>query len=194
MKTACAPSICLLFLLSWPATGVAQSDRSAPSSIPDHVIYGELFHRVAMFAKRTDAAQKQGKDRSNLRQLIRKHAGLDEEQGQLLEHIALQCERDVAAQDARAKALIDTFHAQFPYRIVNKGSPAGSPPSELRSLWEQRTNAILLGRERLHSALGDDAFAKFDQLQRSRAVREIRQVVPRDVGNVPGHRRHYAAQ
>ena len=149
MKTACALTICLLSLLSLPVVAVAQSGRSAPSSIPDHVIYWELFHRVAAFAKRADAAQKQGKDRSNLRQLIRKHAGLDEEQGQLLEHIALQCERDVAAQDAKAKALIDKFHAQYPYRIVNKGSPPPSPPSELRSLWEQRTNAILVGRDRL---------------------------------------------
>jgi len=192
MKTSSALTMCLLSLLALPVAAVAQSGRPAPSTIPDDVVYWGLFHRVALFAKRAEAAQKQGTDRSNLRQLIRKQAGLGEEQGQLLEQIALQCEKDVAAQDAKAKTIIDRFHAQFPYRIVNKGSPPPRPPSELTALWEQRKNAILVGRDRLHSALGDDVFARFDQYQKSRALQQIKQVEARDVGNVPGHRRHYA--
>jgi hypothetical protein len=192
MKTLSALTMCLS-LLALPVAAVAQSGRAAASDIPDHVVYWELFHRVAMFAKKADAAQKQGLDRSNLRQLIRKQAGLDEEQGQLLEQIALQCEKDVTAQDAKAKVIIDKFHAQFPNRLVSKSSPPPQPPSELKSLWDQRTNAILLARERLHSALGDTAFAKFDQDQKARALQKIKPLTPTDVGNVPGHRRHYSA-
>jgi len=191
MNIARTLTICLLSLLSLPVAAVAQSSSAAPSSIPDHIIYWDVFHRVAQYASMATAAAAQGQDRSSLRQMIRIQAGLDETQGQLLEQIALQCERDVAAQDAQAKVLLDTFHAQNPYRLLNKGSPPPSPPSTLRSLWDQRTNAILLGRDRLHSALGDTAFARFDQFQKARALQQIKQM-PVDPGNVPVHQRYSA--
>jgi hypothetical protein len=189
MKTLSAVGLCVWSLLSLSVTAAAQPTRS-PSTIPDHVIYWELFHRVAVYAHKADAAQRQGIDRSGLKQLVRRRAGLDEERGQMLEQIALQCEREVVATDAKARALIDGFHAEHPYRLVNKNSPPPSPPSELRTLSQQRIDAILLGRDRLHSALGDEVFAKFDEDQRAHAQRSTRPVATIDVGNVPGHKRH----
>jgi hypothetical protein len=185
-----ALGVCLLSVLSLSATALAQSVRTSPSAIPDHVVYWELFHRVAAYAHKADAAQRQGKDRSNLKQLVRRRAGLDEEHGQMLEQIALQCEHAVLATDAKARAIIDRFHVEHPYRLVNKNSPPPSPPSELRTLSRQRVDAILLGRDRLHSALGDEAFAKFDRDQQAHAQRTTKPVATVDVGNVPGHTRH----
>lgn len=188
--TLSALGICLLSSLLLAVPVAAQPAGASRPAIPDHVIYWELFHRVAVYAHKADAAQRQGKDRSGLRQLVRRRAGLDEERGQMLEQIALQCERDVVATDARARAIIDKFHADHPYRLMNKNSRPPSPPSELRRLSQQRVDAILLGRDRIHSALGDEAFAKFDQEQRAHAQRSTRPVATLDVGNVPGHKRH----
>jgi hypothetical protein len=194
MKTLSAVAICLLSSLSLAVPVAAQPAGAPRSAIPDHVVYWELFHRVAVYAHKADAAQRQGKDRSGLRQLVRRQAGLDEEHGQMLEQIALLCERDVVATDAKARTIIDKFHAEHPYRLVNTNSPPPSPPSELRTLSQQRMDAILLGRDRLHSALGDEAFAKFDQDQRAHAQRSTRPVATIDVGNVPGHKRHVSTR
>jgi hypothetical protein len=193
MKTARAVSVLLLALLSLPVGALAQTDGAASPAIPDHVVYWQLFHRVAVYAHRADAAQRQGQDRSNLRQLVRKRAGLDVEHGQLLEQIALQCERDVAATDSKARVIIDKFHAEHPYRLQNKATPPPSAPSELKALSQQRIDLILSGRERLRSVLGETAFAKFDQEQRAHAEETTRPLTAADVGNVPGHKRHVTA-
>jgi hypothetical protein len=193
MKTARAVSVWLMVLLLMPVVALAQSNGAASHVIPDHVVYWEVFHRVAVYAHRADAAQRQGQDRSNLRQLVRRRAGLDAEHGQMLEQIALQCERDVAATDAKARAIIDKFHADHPYRLQNRSTPPPSAPSELKVLSQQRIDLILSGRERLRSALGEAAFVKFDQEQQEHAQQTTRPLTAVDVGNVPGHKRHVTA-
>lgn len=187
MKTIQTLAICA-FLLLLPMAGSAQ-ERARPSEIPDDVVYGDLFLRVTRFVHQAERAETAGKPRPNLKQLVRKQAGLTEEEGQLLEQIALQCERDVSAYDVRARGIIEQFRATHPYRMSTKRTSVEAPPSELQTLWSKRTSAILLGRERLRSALGEVSFSRIDSYQRERARRSITPTTPRDVGEVPGHRR-----
>lgn len=187
MKTVHMLAICAsLLLLPMAAAG---QGRFVSSEIPDDVIYGDLFLRVARFVHKAESAEKVGKSRPNLRHLVRKQAGLTEEEGQLLEQIALQCERDVAVYDLKAKGIIERFRATHPYRMSTKRTSVEAPPSELRSLWSQRASAILLGRERLRSALGEASFSTLDRYQRDEARRSITPTRPMDVGEVPGHKR-----
>ena len=140
----------------------AQTPHGQDNSSPDYVVYYNIFHHVATLKKMADTAQQNGQDRSNLRQLVRQRAGLTEAEGQSLETIALQCESDVAAQDARAKAVIDNFHAQYPPSVVNS-SVAPTPPPHLAMMWQERSQIILQARDSLHGALGEEDFAKFDE-------------------------------
>lgn len=142
----------------------AQNPPLSGPNLPDYFLYHRAFHRVVVLMQMADAAQQSGRDRSNLRQLVRLRAGLSEAEGAILETVALQCESDVAAQDAKAKAIIDQFHAQSS-RLVNPSFPPQAPP-QLDALWQDRNNIVLRARDSLRSQLGEESFSIFDQFVR----------------------------
>ncbi len=160
-----AMSVFLLMFLTAPGIILGQVPVQHPQEkpLPEWFLYRHAFHDVVMFKKKADAAEQQGIDRSNLRLLVAQKGGLDEAQAKILEAIAVQCEKDVAAQDAKAKVIINAFRAQHPFGIVNKTLPIAPPPPELDSLWQQRIQIILAARDQLRNQLGEGAFGKFDQ-------------------------------
>jgi hypothetical protein len=123
-----------------------------------------------MFKKKADVAEQHGIDRSNLRFLVAQKGGLNESEAKMLESIAVQCEKDVAAQDAKAKVIIDAYRAQHPFGIVNKSLPIAPAPPELDSMWQQRIQIILAARDQLRNQLGEQAFGKFDQVLKKPAA------------------------
>jgi hypothetical protein len=149
-----------LFTPSMQSQVSGQAPQAVP--VPDWFVYRHAFRDVVMFKNRADAAEKQGTDRSNLRRLVAQKGSLNDEQGEVLERIAIQCEKDVATQDAKAKVLIKAYQAQFPNNIINNSLPVPAPPSQLDDLWQQRIEMILAARDQLRNALGDQAFFKFD--------------------------------
>ena len=156
-----------LVLIASPLAVSAQTTQGQPAVAPDYAVYYGIFHHVAALNQMADAAQKQGQDRSNLRQLVRLRAGLTESQGEALNKISLQCDSDVAAQDAKAKAIIDQFHAQYPPGLINPSFPPKAP-TVLEPMWQARNNVVLAARDQLRSELGDADFAKFDNFLRTK--------------------------
>jgi hypothetical protein len=150
-----------------PFAAPAQNPQRTPAVTSDSDLYYGIFHHVAVLKQMADAAQQQGLDRSNLRQLVRLRAGLTEPEGESLETISVQCEKDVAAQDAMAKVIIDQFHAQYPPGPINPSFPPIAPPV-LASMWQDRNNIILAARSQLRIELGEANFAKFDQFLRTK--------------------------
>ncbi len=144
----------------------------ADTSVPDEIVYRHYFHHIAFLKKRADDAQAKGRDRSSLRQIVRTQAGLTEYEGQVLESIALLSEAEIAAQDARAKVIIDRYRAQFPLGAIPHDTTLPPRPPELAQMWRERNAMILLARDRLHGALGDAAFAKFDTYVKAQAAAE----------------------
>ena len=157
-----------LALLLQPLTIPAQNPQRSPVVTSDSDLYYGIFHHVAVLKQMADAAQRQGQDRSNLRLLVRVRAGLTEPEGESLETISVQCDKDVAAQDAKAKAIIDQFHAQYPPGVINPSFPPQAPP-ELETLWQDRSNIVLAARSQLRVELGEADFAKFDQFLRTKS-------------------------
>ncbi len=157
-----------LALLLQPLTIPAQNPQRPPAVTSDSDLYYGIFHHVAVLKQMADAAQQQGQDRSNLRQLVRLRAGLTEAEGESLETISVQCEKDVAAQDAKAKVIIDQFHAQYPSGAINPSFPPQAPAA-LDSMWQDRNNIILAARSQLRVELGEADFAKFDQFLRTKS-------------------------
>jgi hypothetical protein len=149
-----------------PFTVPAQNPQRPPAVTSDSDLYYAIFHHVAVLKQMADTAQQQGQDRPNLRQLVRLRAGLTEAEGGSLEAISVQCEKDVAAQDAKAKAIIDQFHAQYPPGPINPSFPPIAPPV-LASMWQDRSNILLAARDQLRVELGEEDFAKFDQFLRT---------------------------
>lgn len=151
------------------------SAQSRPA-LPDEIIYGRVFHRVALLDRRASEAQARGEDRSFLRQIVRTRAGLTEREGAVLQAVALQCESQAAEQDARAAAVIRRVKAGFPQGLIPRGATPPAPAAELADLQRERTNIILSARDKLRIALGEMSFASFDNYARAQAARDLQSI------------------
>ena len=147
-------------------------------SVPDEIAYRRIFNYTARLKQRADLAQQQGKDLPGLRQLVRRDAGLSEYEGTVLEQVSAQCEAEVAAQDAKARAIKHRLRAQFPQGFVPRGATLPPPPPELAQMWQERNAIILSCRDRLRNALGEDSFARFDTYVKGRISGELQPAVP----------------
>ena len=156
-----------------PPVLIAQNANRSTVVTADADLYYRIFHHVAVLKSVADTAQQQGKDRSNLRQIVRLRAGLTDLEGQILERTSVQCDGDVLAQDAKAKKIIGQFHAQYPPGVINPSFPPKAP-LELDAMWQERQKIILQARDNLRSALGEETYARFDQFVRSGQVPGIR--------------------
>jgi outer membrane protein TolC len=133
-----------------------------PSTIPEHVSYKFLFDRVTYLTKRANEAEQKGKSGASLRSIIKREAALSDEHATVLEQTAADCEQELAQLDAKAKVIIDSYKAQYIGGRVPPGEKLQPPPQELIALQEERKAAILRAKDRLHIALGDQEFARFE--------------------------------
>lgn len=145
-------------------------------SIPEHVVYGALFHHVVAVKKEADEAQRKGEEASWLRSFFMRQANLSEDHARLLDLIASDCEREVAQQDARAQKIIDAFRASYPVGKIPRGQKLPPPPIELKQMQEERNAMVLHARDRLHTALGEEGFQQFDGFVTKRVASAIQPV------------------
>ena len=152
MSTQRAALICVMGLIIcgvvWTrrAEGVPpfpQKRNSAPASggISEQIYYGEVFSLLAKLKNKADYQEK---------------ASLTEEEAATLQEIAADCERETAAVDAQAQAIIKEFSERW--HSAKKSLPL---PPELTELQRQRDAIPLHHRDRLRKALGEDAFGRF---------------------------------
>lgn len=126
---------------------------------PVHISYLFLFQHTASFRK---LATQSGKPKA-INPMLRREANLNDKQSQAVDEIAAATLQEVEQQDARARAVIEAFRAQFPGGVTPKDKRLPAPPPELRAMQEERDAIILRGRDRLRSELGEPAFSSFDE-------------------------------
>ncbi len=135
--------------------------------VPDHIVYGHFFHLVFTL-KNADQ--------------FSKDSGLNDEQAAAVVQVAKDCESDLAAQDAKAFAVINEFRAKV--GKLPPGSELPPPPAALKGLQEERDAIVLRHRGRLQVALGAN---KFDQLEQ--AIRRTLKIdfvaVPKKAATMP---------
>jgi hypothetical protein len=135
---------------------------SQAQAIPDFEVYRMLFHHHATMKRQADELEKQGRDGSFLREFYRREAGLNDYEARKFDEIASRCEERVAAQDAKAKAIVDADLARSGGGKLADGARPPEPPPELRALWDERNATILRARDELQSAFGGGEFARFE--------------------------------
>jgi hypothetical protein len=160
-----------LWFAAFLAALVPVASAQNPPQVPEWVVYWHVFHDVAQLNRMADNAAREGNDQPSLRTLVARRARLNDNDAQTLKRIALQCESDVAALDAKAQVIILRFRAQFPYGIATQGMPLPPPPPELRDLQRQRDSIILSARDSLRAALGEEAFLKLDSFMKRQTSR-----------------------
>lgn len=146
------------------ATPQNSATNSAPQNadIPKHVAYGLFFGEMAAFKKKAEENERQGLDGSSLRRHHKLRAGLNDQQAQILDSIANDCNEAVIGLNERARKIINKDRARHPHGRLNEGEPLPLPPDELRTLEDQRTTTVLGAREKLRQAFGEKEFRRFD--------------------------------
>jgi len=134
-----------------------QSVQQAQERVPDHARYSALFRKVVVLK------QKLGEAGGRIKSPIQREADLTDDQARVLDEVAADSINEVDKLDAKAKEIIEAFRAQYPNGVVPGNQPPPPPPPELRALQEQRNAIVLNGRDRLHNALGDKEFRRFDE-------------------------------
>lgn len=159
-----------------PAGELQELARPRKISPPPQVVYSALFHHVVAVRQQAEAEELQGRDARSLRSIFREKADLSEVQAHLLDGIATDCVREVAAQDARAQVIISAFKARFPPGRLPLGVKLPPPPPELTQMQEERNAMILRARDRLRLSLGEDEFQRFEGMVTRQVASSIQPV------------------
>ncbi len=140
-----------------------QASQKEAQSIPDHAVYRQLFHHHVALKNKAEELERQGKNAKALRSFYKEAAGMTDDEARAFDQIASDCERDVAKQDDKAKAMIDAVRQRYPNGKVPKGEKPPEAPPELKAMQEERNTIILRARDRLRAALGEQEFQRFSQ-------------------------------
>jgi len=157
----------------------AQPKQVAQQAIPDFEVYRQMFHHHVTMKQKADELEKQGKDGRSFREFYKRQARLTDDEAKSFDQIASDCERQVAAQDLKAKALRDAALAANGNGKLEKGSRPPDPAPELRALWDERNAIITRAQYALRAAFGDNEFARFENYVRQNVVPHISPVPPR---------------
>lgn len=142
----------------------AQSVRT----IPEHVPYMFLFDHHYSNLRKAAELEQEGKDGGVYRSMFKRRAELSDAQAGQLDQVTLDCEQELALQDAKAQPLIDAYRKQYPSGALPDGVTLPPPPAELDAMQQERDAIILRARDRLRAALGEAEFARFDAFVKSR--------------------------
>lgn len=147
-----------------------QTSPSRPAGAPDHAVYRMLLHHAYLLEEKAEEADREGRHDAAraYRSALKDQAGLDERQARVLARHAADCEREVAAQDARARVFIEARRSHY----MATGTPL--PPSPELEAMQQERNRIILGcRDRLRESLGEREWARFDGFVRAEVAPRV---------------------
>lgn len=147
-----------------------QTSQPRQSGAPDHVAYRMLLHHAYLLEQKAEDADREGRPDSAraFRAALRDLARLDERQAGVFARHAADCEREVSAQDARARVLIEARRAH--YLATGKALP---PSPELAAMQQERNQIILGCRDRLRESLGEREWARLDAFVRSEVAPRV---------------------
>lgn len=145
--------------------GKVASPKTKTDKIPPHVVYRHVFHHIVLLKEKANEKDREGEKEkaASMRAFYKTQTNLSELQGQMLDEIAAECDREVAQQDAAAQKVIAAAREQHPGGKLEVGESPLPPPDLLKVMQEERDAIILRARDRLQATLGLDAFARFDE-------------------------------
>lgn len=152
--------------------------REEPSrpDAPEHVIYRQFFRHVVALKQRAQEVERQGRDGRKLRSFYRDRLSMKEDQSRNLDSVAADVSREVDKLDAKAKRIIEELHARYPGGVVPEGEQLPPPPPEFKDLQRQRDYAVMRGRMRLKTTLGEQGFQQVEDFVKMNFAPDVRPV------------------
>jgi hypothetical protein len=142
-------------------------------SLPEYVPYMFLFDHHGSNLRKAAELEREGKDATFFHSMFKDQIGLTDEKSAVFDQVTRDCEQELAVQDAKAQVVISKFKARYPSGIVPADETIAPPPPELTTLQLERNAIILRARDRLHAALGEGEFARFDSYIRVRFASRV---------------------
>lgn len=140
------------------------SAPTSPSTIPNHVLYEQLFRMIVSVTERAKFQEVFEPQQQNyLRFYFKNKLQLTDEQNRGLEKTAYEFMDALEPIDAQAKDIISQSRTAFPEGRVPAGSTVPEPPIALADLQEKRNLLALQFRDQLQKELGETVFQQFDQ-------------------------------
>lgn len=122
-----------------------------------------LFHHLKVIKEQGEENERRGKDKSVLLARFYEKASLDENRGQMLLNVALQCERELEELDRKAQLIINDFRARhFPDGVYRGQGELPPPPPELAAMQQERNAIVLRARNRLRGVMGEQDFDRLN--------------------------------
>jgi hypothetical protein len=144
--------------------GAEDNSATDTNTIPLYVRYDILFRRIiGPQSGGLGAKTPPNMDRTFYADLVRRDVQLSDEQARALVEIATECEGRVAEVNARARTIIEAARAQNQQARTQGQGELPPPPPELAQLQQERNSIILQAREKLRTALGEEAFQRLDK-------------------------------
>ncbi|QUV83013.1 hypothetical protein J8C01_13895 [Chloracidobacterium sp. D] len=142
-----------------------RSDRKASGFVHEPQLYRTLFHTIFLLNEQAEEAERAGRTEAAqaLRRAFKQEAGLEVEQGVVLDRLAAACEQAVRAVDARARAILAARRANYPDGKLRAGQQPLPPSAELLALQREREAVVLRYRDRLRATFGPRAWEEFEQ-------------------------------
>jgi hypothetical protein len=171
-------TLALAFVMQpYSKSNATQSGRTVQPTdrgIPEHVPYMFFFDQHKFNLQKAAELEKSGKDGSKFRGRFKRLAALSDEEALILDQVTSDCEQELAQQDAKAQAVIDSYRARYPAGELPEGVTLPPPPPELTVMQQERDSIILRARDRLRSMFGEQEFTRFDKFVRERGSSSIR--------------------
>lgn len=137
------------------------TQASSPTRVRLPILYRESLAYQSHLDAAAAALQAQGKDGNWLRNHFQEKLGFSDQQFASVRQTAVRLAEELKAQDAKAKAIIDAIHAQYPRTITD---PSQLPPVPLELIALQKGRDAIVAQEiaNLKTALGASAASKLD--------------------------------
>jgi hypothetical protein len=169
----------------------AQGAPSQGAAAPSYVIYRHLFRHILLLNQQADQEEAGGHDGTAHRTLYKRLANLNDQQADVLNRIASECDSAVEQKNAQIRQLVEKARAAYPGGKIEKDQVPPPPPAALKGLQNERQGIIQASIERLHKSLGDEAFARFDRFVQQNVAPNIKPVTmdslrPAGVRRQPG--------
>lgn len=158
--------------------GTPPGTRQEPSrpDAPEHVIYRQFFRHVVALKERAREVERQGRNGKQLRSYYKDRLKLKEEHSKTLDSVAADVDHEVSQLDAKAQALIERLRARYPGGVVPAGEQLPPPPPELKELQRRRDYAVMRGRLRLRTTLGEHGFQQVEDFIKMNFAPDVRPV------------------
>lgn len=145
-----------------PTTTKGTKESPHPSAAPEHVVYRQFFRHLVALKERATKTESHGKSGKALREHYKTKIGLKDKDGDLLDQIAEESERETAKVDAKAQKIIESVRKRFPKGELASVEQLPPPPPELKKLQLKRDMIVMRARHRLVTELGTNTFKQID--------------------------------